>query len=410
MAELPMQIVAPDRRRHMDGMVDLIAKVFSVHGYYNFRNRCRRWYVGNSHYDWAASRIGVRDGRVVTHYGVWGYEMRIGSAAVKVGGIGVVATDGDCRKQGLMAKTIPHSIGAMRELGYDLSILFGISDFYDKFGYVRAWTDESWYIRTSDLPAGAAVRPLRFRLKARQDLAELYNREQAGLTATAVRPTYTSTIYPDRGEQLGYLWRDGRGRIAGYVVVRRDGNRLHCTDAVGDVEQVFWVIGMLARKWSIAEIHFDAMHYQSGLCRRLRQLNCRYERRYNRCGGPMVRTINLRQCLGKMAAELGRRLMASELRGWRGRLLIAGANKQAVLEIDRAKVMLVEQGGGASRRGMKIDGSIRGGDHIAQLLIGTDDPGELVESAGMRLRGEAGRLLPVLFPDQHPQLHVADRY
>jgi GNAT superfamily N-acetyltransferase len=130
------QVIPPDRLRHLDEMSDLMAKVFSDVGYFEFRNQCRRWYVNHSHYDWRVSRIGILDGRIITHYGVWGYDMRIGSAVVRAGGIGGVATHGDFRRRGFMARTVRASLDAMRGNGYDITILFGINDFYHGFGYV----------------------------------------------------------------------------------------------------------------------------------------------------------------------------------------------------------------------------------------------------------------------------------
>jgi hypothetical protein len=54
--------------------------------------------------------------------------------------------------------------------------------------------------------------------------------------------------------------------------------------------------------------------------------------------------------------------------------------------------------------------SVRLGPRVAQLLIGTADPLEICDAAGARPRGDAARLLRVLFPAQHPQLHRADRF
>jgi predicted acetyltransferase len=132
-----LELFAPDPRLHGEELIDLIAKSFG--SYFRMRDNCRKGYVLDSHYDWQASRIGLIDGRIVTHYGVWGYDMRIGAACVRVGGIGGVATHAGFRKRGLMAKTVAATIEAMSQVGYDMTVLFGIPDLYHRFGYVRAW-------------------------------------------------------------------------------------------------------------------------------------------------------------------------------------------------------------------------------------------------------------------------------
>ncbi len=39
------------------------------------------------------------------------------------------------------------------------------------------------------------------------------------------------------------------------------------------------------------------MHYESPLCKELRRKNCTVETRYQACGGPMARIINLKSTL-----------------------------------------------------------------------------------------------------------------
>jgi hypothetical protein len=90
-----LEIVAPDPKRHLEPLLDMYGKVFSDFiNYYDAVRAGRERYIGNSHYHWGVSRVGLVGGRVVTHYGVWDYQMRIGSARVRMGGVGGVATAG----------------------------------------------------------------------------------------------------------------------------------------------------------------------------------------------------------------------------------------------------------------------------------------------------------------------------
>jgi hypothetical protein len=47
---------------------------------------------------------------------------------------------------------------------------------------------------------------------------------------------------------------------------------------------------------------------------------------------------------------------------------------------------------------------------VARLLLGSDAPLEVCDAGKLRLTGDAARLVPVLFPAQHPQLTLADRF
>jgi predicted N-acetyltransferase YhbS len=398
-----LNTVAPDKRKHSEALFDLLGKVFSEPGYYRARDMCRDGYVGHSHYDWQVSRIGLIGERVVTHCGVWGFQMRIGTAQVRVAGVGGVATDGDFRKRGLMDQTARAALGAMRGAGYDMTLLFGIDDFYQRFGYVRAWSPTSFWVRARDLPADAPTLPVsRFAPRPRPDLADLYNRCHAAVTGTAVRPTYPKRPNPWSQPGAGYLWRGSEGRPAGYVIVRGRGDRLVCIEYCGSADQALRTLAMVARRQHCQEVGFETIPYNSELARRLRRGTCRIETHCRRNGGPLIHLLNLPAAAEKLTGEWSRRLKASCLADWRGKLLLSGAREQVVLAIGDGKVTTA----GAAKTAHRI----AGGEALVQLLIGTDDPDEVIEASAMRVSGEARRLAQVLFPAQHPQLAEMDGF
>jgi len=397
-------VVPPDPRKHREEMFDLVSKTFSQGGYFDFMRYCRKGYIDHSNYSYAASRIGLMDGRIVTHWGVWDHRMRIGSAVVLVGGIGVVSTHGEYRKRGLMDRTARAGIEAMRQMGYDMTALLGISNFYHRFGYVRWSAPSTCFVGAGDLPKDPPPAGLRrFPGHHRPDTAALYNRQNAVLTGTAVRPTYLLNRRPE--SWMGFLWTGRRrgGKVAGYVVVRKDGSGLECLDQVGPADQVLRALGAIARRQRCQEVRFPELHYESDLARLLRAGNCRVETRYVRRGGPMIRTLNLRGVLTKISGELARRLRGSYLANWRGKLLIADPREKVVLDVKGGLVGVSD----GSAAGPHV---IRGGEEIAQLLVGTDEPREIIEGGKMKLTGDARRLAEVLFPNRHPVLNAWDAF
>ena len=396
-------VIAPDRRKHAAAAIDIIAKALSpANGYYWMRDACRDAYLLPAHYDWRASRVGLIGDRVVTHYGVWDYQMRIGSARVRVGGVGGVATDGDYRKRGLMDRTARASIEAMRAQGYHVSVLFGIRDFYHRFGYVRAWSDTVVVVNTWNLPKEKpAVRVNTFRPRGQRDLAELYNRCYATATGTAVRPTYTGRMNPWFELPIGYKWSEN-GRPEGYVLLRRRGNQIICGEYCGDAEEALRVLGMLARRWSCQEIRFDSLPYNCELVRKLRWGDSRVEIDNHRNSSALMALLSLPSVLSKMEDELSSRLRNSALADWTGELLIADTRDEVMLALSGGHVRVIQPG--------PTGHAIRGGDEIVQLLIGTDRPGEVIEAGRMRISGDAGRLAEVLFPEQHPTLSHPDHF
>ncbi|MEM7134055.1 MAG: sigma-70 family RNA polymerase sigma factor [Chloroflexota bacterium] len=174
-------------------------------------------------------------------------------------------------------------------------------------------------------------------------------------------------------------------------------------EVAGDPDQCLQALGMLTRQWQCKEVFFDRLHYKSGVGKRIRQMfSCRIhtgtfgrsERSY------VVRIINLRSLLEKLASELSRRLSQSPYANWSGNLQISLKEEGNVEKV----TLVIKNGQIVVEAASEADNSIEGGQEIAQLILGSESPEEVVEMADIQVTGEAKYLLSVLFPDQHPQM------
>ena len=84
---------------------------------------CRNGRIAHSHLDWNVSRIGLIGERIVTYWGVYDLQMRIGTARVRTAGVNLPVTHPDHRGRGQMAQTVVSSLEAMRAQGYGLSVI-----------------------------------------------------------------------------------------------------------------------------------------------------------------------------------------------------------------------------------------------------------------------------------------------
>ena len=174
-------------------------------------------------------------------------------------------------------------------------------------------------------------------------------------------------------------------------------------EVAGDPDRCLQALAQVARQWHCTELFFDRLHYKSGAGKRLRQLiSCRiHTGTFSRSARSYVlRIINLPSLFAKLAPELALRLQGSHLADWRGNLLLvletAHEKAAVLLSIDAGQVAVVPA--------VATPHSIRGGQALAQLVVGTESPDEIVEMAGIELHGDAARLLPILFPMQYPQM------
>ncbi len=430
LAEDALQTRRPSRdRRFEETVLQIIAPNEKTHGkdFYNFLDsRDDQWHsvspneyalgrIHDSHYDWKTSRLGMKDGRIVGVWNAYDLTMRIGSAEVKVAGQNCSRTHLNYQDQDVDLKLSAASFEAARERGYDLGVTFEHGDSMARLlelGYHEAWRSNAWFVRTCDLPtepAGVELHAFSHWADV-PELADVYNRWNAGVTGTAVRPTFLRTKHPE-GDGPGQYWTDEAGQPIGYVRTSNGANeRFHkrqgfhfeslfvADDHAGDPEQVIRVIAEMARGYGATTIWFFGMSYRAPMAKWLRRSET--YRLFDFTTRYLVRVLNLRQCLEKMTGELKRRLAGSLLADANESLALCYEDQSATIEIDRGRVTVT---GGASSPNV-----IRGDHAVAKLLVGGDDPADVLTVEGAEASERAAALAAVLFPNQYPQLANPD--
>lgn len=392
-----MKIINPDANKHLLPIAQLAADVFTGGKYVD--QFCQN-YIGNSHYDWNVSRLVMDGNKVIHHWGVWGYQMRLASIQLKVAGIGAVVTHEDHRKQGWMHKAAQASFDAMERDGYDLSILRGRH--YIKMGYARAWNYVNYRFTLDDISSVELQKPYQPLEAARiLEMDEFYNRTHAHFTGTAIRPTYRNR-HPD--DISVYAWFDDTGKLEGYVrafPAEDNPKMFQCLEAAGDPQQGLTVLADLFKKGEYEKMTCFTLPHGHPMLQFLRKGACIVEDRYFDISGWRVRIINLHRALKKMKPLLEARLLQSQYATWNGSLHLDGGQWKATLLLENGKVEITND---------HASNVIRGGADIARFLTGSDEPDEIICQAGMECTGIAVPLVRVLFPNLHPMMSHWDEY
>jgi hypothetical protein len=398
MTDSNFQLIQPDPGNDIQSIAQLSADVFAGGQYVEAFSQN---YIGNSHYDWGVSRI-VRDGqKMIHHWGVWGYQMRLESIQLKVGGIGAVVTREDYRKQGWMHRAAQASFEAMQEAGCDLSILRGRH--YVKMGYARAWNYVTYRVKLEELPANDSVQPYQpLRVDQVREMDDLYNRAYADFTGTALRPTYRNRHPEDLGV---YAWFDREGKLEGYIralPMEEEPKTLQCLEAVGDPRQGLAVLGEVFKKGEYEKMTCFTLPHFHPMLQLLRRGACIVEDRYFDISGWRVRIVNLHSTLMKLIPLFEKRLSQSQFAGWHGSLHLDGGEQKATLQIKDGKVKSAKVG--------ESENAIHGGADLARFLVGSDEPEEIIHQANMQCAGLAIPLARVIFPNLHPMMSHWDEY
>ena len=393
-----IHIVVPGPDQHLQAMAQLASDAFAGGQYVE---QFAQNYIGNSHYDWQTSRLVFDGEKLIHHWGVWGYQMRLESIQLNVAGIGAVVTHPDYRKQGWMHRAAQASFDAMLQDGYDLSILRGRH--YVKMGYARAWNYVTYRLKPEELPKAELLPPYQpLRVEQVSAMDALYNQTHASYPGTAVRPTYRNRHPEDIGV---YAWFDGQGELAGYVrafPVEENPKILQCLEAAGDPWQGFAVLGDIFKKGEYESLAFFTLPHHHPMLQHLRKGACIVEDRYFDITGWRVRLVNLCGTLQKLVPLLEARLAQSQFANWQGALLLDSGEQKAALHINRGKVEITSDGATTN--------ILHAGADLARLLIGSDEPDEIIRQADMDCSGAARPLVGVLFPNLHPMMSHWDEY
>lgn len=130
----------------------------------------------------------IVDGHSVSGLWVVYRSMRIGAAVVRMGGIAGVGTAEEHRNKGYSRRVLENCNLWMRDQGFDCAILFGIPDYYHRFGYAPCLIDCEMTLRTRQ--AERAVPHLKarpFTAGDRAALAPIYAAQNARITGTLER-------------------------------------------------------------------------------------------------------------------------------------------------------------------------------------------------------------------------------
>lgn len=283
--------------------------------------------------------------------------MHVDESVLRMGGIGGVQTLPALRKKGYARLMLSAAVQHMDETGFDVSVLFGIHNFYHRYGFITSLIDSRLTMPTrlaeavgqelALTPSAAAISPARHLrpYQPERDLGpvlELYKAKNSHRTGYLDRQP--STWW---GFRLGSTWGrqtevfvlvEGEGlfeKVVGYLTLDRNDEEVTVSEAEADDERgldfLIGHLGRLAVERRVGQITFF-LHPESDLSRRLRYYGCEITTTYAFDRGSMARVINLERSLRKLLPVLDQRLAASSY----GSSSIVSAGVRPAASSDRA--------------------------------------------------------------------------
>lgn len=335
-------------------------------------------------------------------------QMRIGPCPVLTAGIAGVGTDPEYRGQGLARRVLEASLELMQREGYDASMLFGIQDFYHKFGFATCFPERQLSLDTRD--AERAEKQLAIRSMRPDDLphiTRLYNRDNAERTGSVVRDSTWRgfAMGSDFGVETDTkVVLNVQGRIGGYVVCDKTLDRCRAAEVGGRTEAVFsTILHFLARR-SVQlrreEISL-ALPIDHLFARYCQSYGCRGQTRFIRNAGPKGRITQLQPFLDKILPVLAERWGQQN----RERALALTTDiGTSVLRWRRGR-LATDKTAAKSALNVRV-----GQDALMLLAMGYHPADDLRTRGALNTNKEALAILARLFPLQTAHMAWPDRF
>ena len=356
--------------------------------------------------------LSTEDEQDISRLWIHEYQMRFGTARLKLGGIAGVGTNEEHRNRGYSRRVMEDSTAFMTENGFDVAMLFGIPDFYPKFGYATA-LPETW-VELDTAEAQAAVSTYQTRKFESGDVPKilaLYAANNADRTGTPLRDGTRWKEFK-MGSNFGidadpFVVLNEAGEVIGYFVCdETEENCILCDIGFQNrtiFETIVRFLGDRAKRIGAAQIKcsMPADHPFAIFCRRY---GCQTNTQNPKNRGGMMRIINQSSTLKRITGELEKRLRRSaHLSQWSGKILISTELGQDCLGIDRGRVAHTSSKANAFRLGVPQD-------KLIQLIMGRRSIEDLAVEPDVSVTGGIIPVLDALFPLGYPHVWWPDRF
>lgn len=374
-------------------------------------------------------RLSVND-ECVSWLTIVPFVIRIGSAAVRMDGVAGVGTSEKHRRQGYSRRVIEAAIDYMAEGDAAITMLYGIRDFYPKFGYATVGPDHfvsliNLYART-EMPVGWSVRP--FIAADLPAVRDIYNRAISQAIGSVVRPDNGKTwsllmgaagsedndcrvvLGPD-GEIQGYAWLAKRSHSVRNLLSKYFTDAFIVGEPVADSPASADALLAACRLWAQeVSAEQDIEHIllpvtpDTPVAVAAMLQDARIFSDYQSCGGSMARVLDVKRLLEAIKPEIAARLNES-ISTFTGRLIIRTDIGDAALVIEPESVSV--ENAPETDTGMVIEMPQTA---LVRFALGAFPPDDILARLPEPPDKAISKLIQTIFPFRRPQMFPADRF
>jgi len=415
-----VRAVGTDEELHL--VNDLMAKVHFP-GYFDGLEWLESCGVGYPNFLREHTRVALLDGEIAGALRISTETVRLGEARLKMGGLGCVTTAPHHRHKGVARTLLSQSLAYMRRHGYHVSMLFGIPNFYHRFGFAVTLAEYAIVVSAAE-----AATPGPHSLKTRpakpgdiRALQKLHNANDAGVACSLLRSTaHITNKWEHWAKHLDVL-TTAQGKVVAYVSAVCRGEDLviedlgvaeapyqpgHASALTGsgrlDVCRALLAhCAKRATKEAVTRIRF-LLPPPHPFARFLLQYASSHEMRLERNCGGMMALVDVPEALESMIPEWEHALARSTARDMRGEFTLCVDRATHRIRANRGAVDVAPFSG-------KNKVGLTAGE-LMHLITGYRHAADILASRRRAITSDAKTLIAALFPKRHPYVWPFDRF
>ena len=352
------------------------------------------------------TRIALLDGEIAGALRLTTETMRIGEARLKVGGLGWVTTAPRYRHRGVCTQLLHGTLKYMYEHRCHVSMLFGIPNFYHRFGY--ATTLASY---TITLDAAEAASSLSGAHKIRKvkpgDIAAIQKMHNAADSNVACSLVRTSAHLKSKWDRFrtAEVFTTQQGKVLAYVLTEQDEGALLVHEAAAaDPAAALDVIAHCARL--AQDAYKPRIRYsippEHPFARLLARYDSIHEMQLARDRGGMLAFVDLGEALESMLPEWEGLVAHSAVADRRCEVTLLVEGTSYRLRAHHGALDVAESTG-------KNKFSLSRAD-LMRLLTGYSHIDDVLRQERRLIAADARAFLAAIFPKRNPYVHTFDRF
>lgn len=376
------------------------------------------------------------DGKAVSRLWVIPFTLRVGAARVRMDGIGGVGTSEENRNRGYARRLLAAAVDWMAGREAALTMLYGIPDFYYKFGYATAGPDHLVHLlppfEGEKLPDGWSVRG--FTPDDLPAVQRIYESSAPATVGTAVRPSdgggpwsrllktpdgesgdEACVVLNPSGRVAAYAWKGSGFWYIKHKLSKEYPDALILGEVMAEGPEAADAVLVACRLWAGEESRKSAKEIgrvllslppEGPVANAAQYRLSSFVRNYSPSGDSMARVLNVERLMSALEPELDARWKAAKS-DLRGALHVQTEIGEAWLEVKPGGVTVASPG--AARESDPVPVRLPQAA-LARLALGAFPPHDLLARLAPPLDPPANEILAALFPMRHPHMFIPDRF